>query len=331
MTPALSRLYCGPLEHLTPPFIGEVFPRDAIRGEALLDAPVLDALLARFATQYQGDDLKAIASLWSKWHFASVAAPALAANLLLERDLPLALDEMAIITNAEGRTTQLALPHEGRPLGSLDAFTRFEQLLQGHVAPLVQTLACVSGASPKVFWSNFGNYFEHFSRAAEQHPMALPGLADEALRLVDHRVYPDGRRNPLFMPVRYLVDDAGEHHRTRRLCCLRYRLPEFAYCGNCPLEGCAPRAAKTSAEPEAKTTTAKETKAKRANTRRTTANADGPQALDAGVARHETQREDRHEARSEARREALRDAPRQSAPQTPGTEGVAATSATVAG
>lgn len=236
MMPVLSRLYCGPLEHLTPPAIGEAFPSGAIHGEALLDVSVLGTLLTRFATEYEGDDLKAIASLWSKWHFAIVTAPALAANLLLERDLPLALDEMAIITNEEGRTTQLALPHEGKPLNSLDAFTRFEQLLQDHVAPLVEMLACVSGASPKVFWNNFGNYFEHFSRATEQHPMAQPGLAEEALRLVEHRVYPDGRRNPLFMPVRYQVDGAGERHRTRRLCCLRYRLPEFAYCGNCPLD-----------------------------------------------------------------------------------------------
>lgn len=246
MMPALSRLYCGPLEHLTPPVIGEAFPSEAILGEALLEISVLDTLLTRFATKYEGDDLRAIASLWSKWHFAIVTAPALAANLLLERDLPLALNEMAIITNEEGRTTQLALSHEGKPLGSLDAFTRFEQLLQGHVAPLVKMLAYVSGASPKVFWNNFGNYFEHFSRAAEQHPMALPGLADEALRLVEHRAYPDGRRNPVFMPVRYQIDGAGECHRTRRLCCLRYRLPELAYCGNCPLENLPHRVEKSS-------------------------------------------------------------------------------------
>lgn len=236
MTPALAHLYCGPFEHFTPPIIGEAFPSDAICGESLLDASVFSDLLARFAIQYEGDDLKAIASLWSKWHFANVAAPALAANLLLTRELPLALDEIAIITNEEGRTTQLVLLHEGKPLGSLDAFTRFEQLLQGHIAPLIDRLAGISGASPKVFWSNFGNYFEYFSHATAEHPMALSGLAEEPLRLIKHRAYPDGRRNPLFMPVRYLADENEKRCRTRRLCCLRYRLPEFSYCGNCPLE-----------------------------------------------------------------------------------------------
>ena len=76
----------------------------------------------------------------------------------------------------------------------LDAFERFERLLQGHIAPLIDMLGCVSGASPKVFWSNFGGYFDYFARGAHTHPMGSPDAAEQALRLLDHRVYPDGRR-----------------------------------------------------------------------------------------------------------------------------------------
>ncbi|HAR06848.1 MAG TPA: hypothetical protein DCR98_00330, partial [Cobetia sp.] len=43
----------------------------------------------------------------------------------------------------------------------------------------------------------------------------------------------------LFMPVRYLPDEHGETQRTRRLCCLRYRLEDFGCCGNCPLDDAA--------------------------------------------------------------------------------------------
>ena len=236
MTTALSRLYCGPLEQLTPPIIG--IPADALPAERLLDTHVLDELLERYSVQYQSNDIKAITSIWSKWHFSTLVVPYLAANLLLERDLPVELDEMAVLINDEGCTTSVAIAHEGKPLDSLDAFQRFERLLQGHVSPLVETLSCISGAAPKVFWSNFGNYFEYFVANMAHHPMALPHVADEAKRLLDHRVYPDGRRNPMFMPVRYMEDASGEVQRTRRLCCLRYRIPEFGYCGNCPLDEC---------------------------------------------------------------------------------------------
>lgn len=255
MTSALPRLYCGPLEHLAVPTVAAELPDDAMPAERLLEPGVLDELLERFAAQYQGDDLKAVASLWSKWHFSAMAAHTLASNLLLERDLPVALDQMGLYLSDSGQTTGIALPHEGTPLGSLDAFERFERLLQGHVAPLVDMLGCVSGASPKVFWSNFGNYFEYFAKAAVHHPMASPGLGDEALRLIDHRVYPDGRRNPLFMPVRYLPDEHGETQRTRRLCCLRYRLEDFGCCGNCPLDDAAvARASSTTSNKTSSTT-----------------------------------------------------------------------------
>ncbi|HDZ38600.1 MAG TPA: hypothetical protein ENH62_09990 [Marinobacter sp.] len=46
----------------------------------------------------------------------------------------------------------------------------------------------------------------------------------------------DGRRNPLFQPVNYLIATTGEgHDRRRRLCCIRYLIPELDYCSNCPL------------------------------------------------------------------------------------------------
>lgn len=239
MTSTLSRLYCGPLEQLTPPLVSTALPEDALPAQRLLDAVVIEEHLERLATRHQGSDIKAIASIWSQWHFVAVVVPALAANLLLERDLPVSLDEIAIQSDEHGCTRRLILPHEGTPLSSLDAFQRFETLLQGHVSPLIDMLSCLSCASPRLFWSNFGNYFEYFANSAGLHPMALPGLADEALRLMDHRLYPDGRRNPLFMPVRYIENQAGERHRTRRLCCLRYRLDDCEYCDNCPLEASA--------------------------------------------------------------------------------------------
>ncbi|EPC02198.1 hypothetical protein L861_15935 [Litchfieldella anticariensis FP35 = DSM 16096] len=234
---SLAQLYIGPMEALIPPLLSEA-PARALPATELLVADRLNELLDRFAAQYQHGDRRAVASLWSKWHFNALLAPALAANLLLERDLPLTLDQVQVILTPEGRTERLCLENEGTPLASLGAFTRFTTLLDRHLAPLIEMLASLSGASPRVFWSNVGNVFEYFVSAVDQHPMASPGTGEEARLLLESRQYPDGRRNPLYRPVRYIESQHSEVQRVRKLCCLRYLLPELGYCGNCPLEGC---------------------------------------------------------------------------------------------
>ncbi|MBB3191757.1 siderophore-iron reductase FhuF [Halomonas cerina] len=237
MSQALSTLYIGPLEGLAPPKVSAAPGPDALPARTLLDPAYLDALFARFGARYGQGDRRAVASLWSKWHFSALAAHGLAANLLLERDLPLGLDELHLAQSAEGQTTGLDLRHAGRPLAELDPYPRFATLLDGHLTPLVEALAAATGASPKVFWSNAGNYFEYFAGALADHPMASKGLAEPAQALMESRRLPDGRRNPLYRPVRYVTPAAPDQPaRVRRLCCIRYLIDELGYCANCPLE-----------------------------------------------------------------------------------------------
>lgn len=237
MPPALTTLYLGPLEGLLPPVLG-VPPNGphTLPAWKLLTHNYLTPLLERFSLQYSRGDRRAVASLWSKWHFSSVISAALAANLLLERDLPLGLDDLHLELTPEGQTRRLWLHHAGKPLASQNAFTRFSTLIEGHLTPLIMTLAKLSGASPKVFWSNAGNYFEHFTEALQTHPLAEANVAEPARELMATRHLPDGCRNPLYQPVRYLQDTSGtKTGRRRRLCCIRYLMPELGYCGNCPL------------------------------------------------------------------------------------------------
>ncbi len=250
MPPLFDALYTGPLDGLTPPRVGPL-DTPALPMRALMAPERLEAEFERFGAGYadhrepgappEPGDRRALASLWSKWHFGALLAPYLAANLLLERDLPVGLDDVGVCLTAEGRTECLQLAHAGRPLGSLDGFTRFSTLIDDHLTPLITRLAALSGASAKVFWSNVGNTFEHFLSALEAHPMAHPGVAAEGQRLLESRTLPDGRRNPLYQPVRYVQPAAkGDAppepvRRVRRVCCLRYLLPELGYCGNCPL------------------------------------------------------------------------------------------------
>lgn len=237
MTQALSTLYIGPLEGLTPPRVAPTPGPDALPARTLLEPAYLAELLERFGTRYGHGDRRAVASLWSKWHFSALAAHGLAANLLLERDLPLGLHELHLGQSHEGQTTGLVLHHAGKPLAELDPCSRFTTLLDDHLTPLVEALSTVSGASPKVFWSNAGNYLEHFTNALADHPMAGPDVGEPARALMESRTLPDGRRNPLFRPVRYVTPTARDRPaRVRRLCCIRYLIDELGYCANCPLE-----------------------------------------------------------------------------------------------
>lgn len=246
MTHALSPLYIGPLAPLSPPRVTKTPEADTLPARDLLDPAYLDALFTRFGAQYGHGDRRAVASLWSKWHFSALAAHGLAANLLLERDLPLGLDDLHLEQSPEGQTTGMVLCHAGNPLAEFAPYPRFATLLDDHLTPLIEALASASGASPRVFWSNAGNYLEHFAGALADHPMASPGVAEPARALMESRTLPDGRRNPLYRPVRYLeADTPGSPRRVRRLCCIRYLIDELGYCGNCPLA--CQRAAKAKA------------------------------------------------------------------------------------
>lgn len=237
-TATLAQLYTGPLEALTPPLVSAQAPLDAVDGAMLLDASRLESLLDRFAAEYGHGDRRAVASLWSKWHFNATLAPALAANLLLDRDLPVALEQVRLVLSPVGTTERLCLAHEGTPLAVQSGLTRFSTLLDLHLTPLIEVLSGLSGAAPRVFWSNVGNVFEYFVSVIDQHPLASASALDEARLLLESRDFPDGRRNPLYRPVRYIESGHGEAQRVRKLCCLRYLLPSVGYCGNCPLEGC---------------------------------------------------------------------------------------------
>lgn len=120
-----------------------------LRAIDLLDANRLATQLKHFSTQYGQTDRRAVASLWSKWHFSALISTTLASNLLLEHDLPIGLDEVSIEIGSEGQTRRLWITDTGQQLASQNAFTRFSNLIDNHLVPLIQALADYSGASPK--------------------------------------------------------------------------------------------------------------------------------------------------------------------------------------
>lgn len=233
---ALLALYRQPpLDTLKAPAFG---PPDepTLAASALLDRDVLSEQLVRYGRRHGDDaDLLAVASIWSKFHFSSVSIPTLVANLLLGYDLPVGGDELRLSFGEHGHTTRIWLPHGGVPLASKALQARFSSLFDDHCAPLIEALSEVSGLSAKVFWSNLGHYVEFVGKTCSQHP-AYAGAGDPLLDYLATRTLPDGRRNPLYQPVRYLELGGEMPTRVRRLCCIKYRLPGEALCGGCPLK-----------------------------------------------------------------------------------------------
>lgn len=237
MIPSLAPLFSGPLLayaeklQLADSTVRGLPAKDFFQRENL--AAFMDQLQLR----HGGCDRRALVSIWSKWYFTNLLAPVLAANMLLQRSLPIALDQVGLLLNAEGRPQGLVLADEGQPVDLAAApFQRFSSLIDGHLYPLIDAFASVCRASPRLFWSNAGNTFEFATSRIDLHALAHPGSTEPAKAVLASRLRADGQRNPLFEPVTYHDSGEQEPHRQRRICCIRYRLPGIGYCSSCPID-----------------------------------------------------------------------------------------------
>lgn len=230
MIPALAPVFRGPLERFGAQLVPESDPRPFLPGQALLDPDRLASILGQFGGKYPGGDRAAIATQWSKWHFSTLLVPVLAANILADLDLPVELERVGVILDTDGHTAAIRLPPDIAHFNPASADARFARLIDTHLTPLIRAIGAASGLPEKVLWSNAGNVAENVLRECEaslgrQHQGVVHG-AD----LLAARRGPDGGRNPLFEPIRYV-----EGARRRRICCLRYPIETLGYCKSCPL------------------------------------------------------------------------------------------------
>lgn len=240
MIPILAPILCGPQAAHAGALTLAPGPSGAVPASDFFSTVSLRAFFDAQQHRRQVADRRALVSIWSKRYIASFMLPTLAASLLLHRRLPVALDAVSLVLAEDGLPRGLVLPDEGVPEApGVPAFARFAVLIEQHLAPLVDALTEVSGASSRLFWSNAGNTFEFAVTRIAQHPMAWPACTAPAREILDARERPDGARNPLFKPVTYredAVDEEGHPLRVRRLCCIRYRIPGLGYCSSCPIE-----------------------------------------------------------------------------------------------
>lgn len=228
----LHEVYRHTLKGLQPPTYGPPPCTRLLAGYALQDVCRLRQQITFFGqTQLQSHDLKATASLWSKWHFSVLIAATLASHCLLGRQLPVALDHVAVYPSVEGYTQRLHFAHSGVPVAASSPFEQFSPLLDAHLTPIINALVTLSGVSPRVYWSNAGTYFEYFTQRFATHPDVDSKRLSDASALLHQPQRPDGQRNPLYQPLY----PGRKGCRQRRLCCLCYRIPALGYCDNCPI------------------------------------------------------------------------------------------------
>jgi ferric iron reductase protein FhuF len=234
--PALAPLFIGDFEHYRDVLVLPDDPREGVPMRTFLTRHYLSDVLTRFGTAYPDSDPRGLASIWSKYYVTKLILPVVAASLILDHRLPLQLDHLQLILDEGGLPAAFKLPHPGQRWtpGPTNAFERFDGLLNHHLSPLVEALARHARLSPKVLWSNAGNYFEWLLGVLAT---AMPHAdLSHGHQLLNARHVPDGRRNPLYQPVLYLkVDGQNETRRQRRVCCIRYRVNGLDYCSNCPL------------------------------------------------------------------------------------------------
>lgn len=191
------------------------------------------ALVARFE-QYcrsmPGEDRRGLGSLWAQWYAVTVWPP-LVTGILLRGAAPrLDAAETALLVDDDGCPVGLRVAPGTR---SGDPATLLDTLAREHADPLLTVIAEATATAPRVPWSNVANVvgwmLGELGAIADTTALA-PGYA-----LLARRRLADGRPNPLYTGAD-CVPATGRP--PRRVCCLRYRLSGFGYCGDCPIPEC---------------------------------------------------------------------------------------------
>lgn len=246
MITGLKSLLSGDFEQFQHALVLADDPRRSIPMKDCLAPDGLNGLLHRYGGDQPAVDRRALASLWSRSYFLRLAVPVITANLVLDWELPVELDRIEVILAPDGEAEAFRIPHEGRALPSsgLTVFERFQALVDDNFSPFISALSRQMRVSPRVLWNNAGNYVEWLVGALEHH-LGPDQVSTDGHQLISTQLRPDGSRNPLYQPVRYVERSSGPSPlRQRKQCCLRYMLPELELCENCPHIDCPPRAAR---------------------------------------------------------------------------------------
>lgn len=206
-------------------------PPHAIRLATLLATPALLADALRTHARHCGsDDLRPVASAWSRRYLEALVPPVAVAATLLRHRFELQPELVWLTLDTDGAPHRFHLSDQGHAHPQIDTGPRYEALLHQHLAPLFQALSQLGAVPPKILWGNaaraIGNVLAYLPPL--EPDLGLPGLAQrDRHMLIDSPLQADGRRNPLYSKP------CGTLYRQ---CCLLYLMPPEEYCEGCPLD-----------------------------------------------------------------------------------------------
>lgn len=207
-------------------------PGGGVPGAALADRTLLAPLIGAFAAHYPGCDRRPVVSMWFQIYVAALLPPLFAADLFRALALPVVLQDVTVLFAPDGSCAGFVLlPGTG---AKGDTFERFGPVIFDHLEPLIEALAVETRVSRRLLWANVAESLHAIAAVAEHLPGAPADAAADADLLLEARLWPDGRRNPLAGHTLYRPTDHEHRHRSRRVCCLRHMLPGFETCPECP-------------------------------------------------------------------------------------------------
>ncbi len=199
-------------------------------GGDLRHRATLTGILATFGAPFRGADERAVLSFWTQFYFNTLIVPAAAALVCLGREWPVALDDVGYTLDTAGRVETFWIGADDLPASRGTA--GFATLVSHHLAPFIEICSGYNGLSRRTLWCNAGAVLDYALAELSASGSAARDLIARAPAAAPGRRAPDPQ-SLLFSPYAE-VDGAT---RTRKVCCLRLKLPGIGACaGICPLQ-----------------------------------------------------------------------------------------------
>ncbi len=200
-----------------------------LRFDALFTPSLIDDHVEHYYKEYGHTDRRAIFSIWALRHFQAVLPPLLLANILFDRSPVLDFEVIAFVMAGDLTVRELRIGPDIVDLHGASGIARFRGLVQSFMSPLIERISVRTAVGERVLWNNAGTTFEGFLGLVEAVAGDRTGF-HEGKALLQAPTWPDGTVNRLFSPVRYT-----DGRRIRRICCMRYLVPDGRLCEICPL------------------------------------------------------------------------------------------------
>jgi len=200
----------------------------------LFEPAHFDDLIDRLALSYPDADRRAVTSMWTLYYFSLLTIVPIVLWQRKRHILPLDMGTMSVVVSkASGLPEAFLLPSAGIAAAGSTVFEALDAMVNRHMAPAIAFLKSHCRVSVRMLWCNAAGYMDWVLR--ELSPAGGEGSGFE---LFTEPKLAGGEPNPFWGTISRIPDpenQAAEISR-RKVCCLRYRLPQVGGCGAaCPI------------------------------------------------------------------------------------------------